>query len=259
MRQVKGGCVSNSQYHHGNALEDQLAAANAWWRDAGVDQVFVDEPLQLLNDKQSGTPIQSPDAASSAERDAQEHAAKAAGLSQDQLPAQLDTFCNWWLSAENSMAGSAGPRIPPRGKTGAELMVLVPMPEESDVELLLQGVQGKLVDNILRALCIAREDAYFASAMPSHTTFADWNSLAQWGLGAVTRQHVALAAPKRLLVLGGQMAQLLDIDAKSITAQLTSGEKIIPALAARAPEHLIANARQRARLWGRLLEWTTPA
>ncbi len=227
------------------SFADQLAAINAWWADAGVDHLFDDEPQALLREK-----IDSPEAPpKAAERTPEAQVAPVPSFDASTLPSSLEAFASWWLDPATELPLAHGNRVPARGTREASLMVLVPMPEAGDSDRLLAGDHGQLIANILRALGLTEDQAYFASALPCPTTMPDWPGLARAGLNAITERHIALAAPQRVLVLGDGMGQMLGL------AQGPGQLAEIPALAARAPEHLLAHPRQRARLWRALLDW----
>jgi DNA polymerase len=141
-------------------------------------------------------------------------------------------------------------------------MVLVPMPEDEDGERLLSGRKGQLVGNMLKAMGIAEDNAYLAAALPRHARHPDWAALAERNLGEVLRHHVALAAPRRLLVLGRKMLSLFGHDpaqASPIAGQIALEGLDLPVLAAVGPETLLDEPRFRKTLWRAWLEWTDEA
>lgn len=225
------------------SLSEQLGAAMDWWREAGVDCAFVDEPQAwlALDVEQLAPPASIAPAASSVEAPAP----AAPQFNSDGLPGELAAFRQWWTDPANPLPTGLGPRIAPSGPVGAALMLVVPMPEEADHAALLQGPQGAMLGVMLARLGFAREDCYFAAALPGHLPLPDWEGLAASGLGAVLAHHVALVQPRRLLLLGNALAE-----------QLGAALGDTPALSSFAPEHLLASPRQRARLWQRLLDWT---
>ncbi|WP_137679104.1 hypothetical protein [Aurantiacibacter suaedae] len=242
---VKGGPVLGFDNSPAGSFADQLAAINAWWADAGVDHLFDDEPQALLREQ-----VAAPDAMpKAADTSAQAEAELVPSFDPSTLPTSLEAFATWWKDPATELPLAHGTRVAARGPAEAPIMVLVPMPEAGDSERLLASAQGRLIANILRAMGLAEEQAYFASALPCPTTMPDWPGLARVGLSAITERHVALAAPQRVLVLGDGMGQMLGL------AQGQGQLADIPALAARAPEHLLAHPRQRARLWRALLDW----
>ena len=235
-----------------NSLAEHYAAALDWWRDAGVDYVFEDEVQALLSEKKD-VPAQAISIASAGGDEAQPSAIEP-DIAESDLPGDLVAFQKWWMEAEALKAGQSA-RIAPRGEVGAPLLFLVPMPEVDDREQLLSGPQGRMLANIARALGLAVDTPYFASALPSAITLPDWGGFASNGLGAALHRHIALAKPERVIVLGSKLPALLGHDASAPPETFTEIAGI-PALATFAPERLLDHPRQRARLWHRLLEWT---
>jgi DNA polymerase len=237
-------------------LAEQVAAAHDWWREAGVDSDFADAPHNWL--EKPPEPVDEPLPTTVPGKQAQPEMPPLGGPASS-WPQTLADFASWWLTDNLLETGGTAPRVPPRGVAGAELMVLVPMPEEGDRERLLSGRQGKLVGNMLAAMGIAEDAAYFAAALPRHARHPDWDTLAARDLGKVLIHHVKLAAPKRLLVLGRAMLPLFGHD----SAQ--AGQKPrrialegcgVPALVSFGPEALLETPRFRAGLWRGWLDWT---
>lgn len=242
------------------SLAEQLASAQAWWKDAGVDQAFLDAPRPWLApgiEGDEGTPAPPLQAAPLAPPEPPPP--PRIGGDRADWPRNLEGFARWWLSDDAFEAGGTGPRIPPRGPPGARLMILVAEPEAEDRDRLLSGPQGRLLDNILRAAGIAGNDAYVASVLPRHTPMADWHELAAAGLGEITRHHVALAAPDRLLVLGRNILSLIDHDP-------TKNHPVPAEINHEAPKPvvftgwdlatLLARTKARSTFWRGWLNWT---
>ncbi|TIX49947.1 hypothetical protein [Alteraurantiacibacter aquimixticola] len=236
-------------------LAEQFAAALDWWREAGVDHDFRDEAEALL---------QEPKAAKAAAEKLQQArkveeekpAPPAIGGDRANWPGSLEGFASWWMTEPSLDGDAVRDRVAPRGVVEADLMVLVPMPEAQDSEKLLSGPQGTLVSNMLRAMGVAEERAYIASALPRHMPLADWDGLGSAGLGEVLQHHIKLAAPKRLLVLGRDLMPVLGLEKRQAVAELSLGDSAIHLLASFGPENLLENARLRARLWHSWLDWT---
>lgn len=238
-------------------LADQFAAALDWWRDAGVDNDFVEQPVNMLAES-APPPAPSP-AAKAARQEAQPPVMARMGGEKANWPATLADFAGWWLTEPTLDEAPATNRVPPRGAAGAELMVLVPMPEAGDGEQLLSGKQGQLVTAMLRAMGIAPEVAYVAAALPRHMPVADWEALREAGLGQVLLHHITLAAPRRVLVLGQDVLPLLGLEKRQGVRNLPLAESGLPLLASLAPDILLGNPRSRADLWRRWLDWTGTA
>ena len=237
-------------------LTESIAAAQAWWREAGVDLAYHDEPAAWLSEDEDVPVAEAPpsirDAAPEPER-------PPIGGDRASWPADLAAFSRWWLEEASLDEGGTCPRIAPRGEAGAPLMMLVPMPEADDRESLLSGSEGRLLASLAIAMGLAPQQVYFASALPRHTLLPDWEDLAAGGLGKILRHHIALANPARVIVLGTRILPLLGHDpaqAAPAVSELAIQGREVPLLATYAPERLLGNARQRAGLWQRWLEWT---
>lgn len=240
------------------------AAAFDWWRDAGVDCAFVDDPQDWLAEARardqagSGAPRPVP-ARKVAETPAVTDIPRIGGP-RDQWPATLADFPSWWLS-EPSLAAAGLPRVPPAGPAQAGLMVLVAMPEEDDSETLLSGRAGRLLDAMLAAMGLPRAQTYIAAALPARIAAPDWTHLAETGMGDILAHHVALAAPRRMLVFGRSgISTLMGNDSPNNAANLDSfnhdGGRV-PAASAHDLEAMLARPALKAGIWSRWLEWTT--
>lgn len=252
--EVKTGWMARAP---SSTLEADIAAALGWWREAGVDAAFLDEPQAWLADLEAepkpAQPIRNPVAAPPAASE------PSVGGPAEQWPRNLTDFRRWWLYEPSLDEGGLAPRVAPTGEAGARLMILVPIPEETDREQLLSGPQGRLLDRFLRAAGLTRDQIYLASALPRHQTLPFWVELERQGMGNILAHHVALVAPARLLVLGRNILSLCGHDPAQGGAASTffnHEDGKIPALYEAGPERLLTNAQSRARLWKRWLDWT---
>ena len=246
-----------------DSLAAGLAAALDWWRDAGVDYDYTDDPRDWLPappPEPGARPIlQAPPPEPEPEK-------PHFGGSPENWPKTLADFAPWWLSEPLLDAGRTSDRVPPRGQANPALMILVPEPEAGDAETgrLLSARQGKLLTAMLAAMGLGEEDIYLASALPRATPAADWAGLKAAGLGAILAHHIALVAPARLLALGGNILPLLGHELPQnpailpIVNQHAAGQepKDIPALAAPDPATLLDRPNSKAGLWQRWLRWT---
>jgi len=252
-------------------IAEELAAAMEWWRSAGVDHDFTDDATAwFLSDEEETVSDATKEAGPGPSGEAQKRASAPTytpgkidsprvDFLGDTPPADLDAFREFWLSAPGlDVIGPRG-RVPPRGKAGAELMVLVVDPEETDMHSLLSGRQGRLLENILSAMGIAAQDVYFASALPRHTPMADTAAIAAGGMDAVLRYHIALVQPKRLIAFGAGLAAFLAQDVTNAETSLHEINHISPtppALMSEGIDSLMDMPRLKARFWRRWIEWS---
>ena len=250
---------------HGIAAN--IAAALAWWQEAGVDCAFADEPTCWLAENAgekpatgqpnapSGTPAQPAALRAPAPEPAK---LPPIGGDSEQWPQDLAGFADWWLAEPLLDDGRVAGRVSPRGAAGAPLMVLVEQPGPDDAERLLSGPAGDFLDSMLRAMGVAPESAYVAAVLTRHTPLPDWQQLGERGLGRVLAHHIHLAAPQRLICLGGNILPLLGNDLTQTTAGLhvfNHQGRTIPLLPARGLEAMV-RPRARAVFWQRWLDWT---
>ena len=242
------------------AALDSVAVASVlqWWREAGVEYSFADAAASWLDTPESEPESKSGPATYAAPLPPAPPPRPLIGGNPVNWPQDLAGFQAWWLTEPALDAGQLAGRVAPRGEAGAELMVLVDYPEAEDEERLLSGPLGKLLGAILTAMGIASDQTYFASVLPRHMPHPDWAELTETGLAELTRQHIALATPKRLICFGHPISSLLGHDpAKSADhfTQITHSHGAVAALMAPGLEDLMGRPRVKARLWQALLAW----
>lgn len=239
-------------------LEAQLAAALDWWRDAGVDAVFRDDPVNWIAPAKTEVDEFRPatDRPEVKGQRARADAAPADVKAFTELPETLADFTAWWMTDPALDGGRTAGRVPPRGEAGAKLMILVLEPEREDSETLLSGPQGRLLEAMLAAMGIAPGDAYVASILPRHTPHPDWDSLAAQGIGRVTAHHVALVRPRELIAFGQNIPSLMGNDLTNTSAHLRTFNHdgaTVPWLSDRSLSAMLERPRWKAGFWQRWL------
>ncbi|WP_421847309.1 hypothetical protein [Novosphingobium sp.] len=248
-------------------LGQALEAALGWWAEAGVDMAFVDAPQDWLAAEAPAPATRQTPALPPVEKRpprVSTQPVQAQPLAEDRSawPQKFEDFAAWWLS-EPSLAPRGARRFAPHGPKGAPLMVLVPMPADDDGETLLSGRTGKLLDAMLGAMGINPASVYRASALPARIALPDWAGLGAAGLGAVLQRHVALAAPKRMLIFGrADISALLGHDlahnAHHLRA-LNHENGSVPAGFEYDLETLLAKPGWKAGVWQRWLDGAAEA
>lgn len=234
-----------------------IAAALDWWRDAGVDGDFVDEPTRWLAPAEMAKPTGAELRPVTPPPPPPEPAKPT--IDRGAWPQDLAAFTAWWLSEPALDDGRVSGRVPPRGNRGADLMILVPDPERDDTDRLLSGPQGRLLDAMLATMGIAPDQVYLASALPRHMPMADWPALAEKGFGALLCHHVKLVAPRRLIALGNNILPLLSHDPAhnpAVSRSFNHDGLTVPFLAGRSLAALLERPRWKAGLWQGWLDWT---
>ena len=192
---------------------------------------------------------------------AQPQTAAAIASDRSKWPEKFEDFASWWLS-EPSLAPRGATRVAPVGPQGAALMVLVPMPAEDDGDTLLSGRTGQLLDAMISAFGVDPASVYRACALPARIALPDWAALGAAGLGAVLQRHVALAAPKRMLVFGrSDISALLAHGPAHNTHPLRAFNHeagSVPAGFEYDLETLLAKPGWKAGVWQRWLDGSSP-
>jgi DNA polymerase len=233
-----------------------FAAAIDWWRDAGVDNAFVDEPRSWFpaaaetapSTAKAGAPA-TPTATPVAEQPV------AAPIP---LPETLDAFHAWWMSTPALDGGRVSGRVPPRGAPSPTMMIVAPMPESSDREHLLAGPEGKLIDMFLDLAGLDHQRIYRASALPCHSPGADWAPQANGAATEALAHHIALVKPERLLVLGFNVLPLLrhaSAQGPAVSSEFNHEGATIPMLAVRRIPAVASLPRWKSVLWRAWLDW----
>lgn len=248
---------------HTHSLAEAVNAAHAWWLEAGVDCDFTNEPRNWL-ERTAREPQPQAEGNRVNPRPAAPSAPQASPMlaNRSEWPTALADFAGWWCTDPLLETPGTGQRLAPRGVPESELMVLVARPEQGDSGALLSGPEGQLVSNMLRAMGIADNRAYIAAALPRFVSHPDWAALGGGGLGEILRHLVALARPRRLLILGRQLLPLFEHGPAQDAApvQIIALEGVAPpVLVAVDPETLLRERRFRAALWKAWLEWTEGA
>lgn len=137
-------------------------------------------------------------------------------------------------------------------------MVILPQPMESDTDNLLSGAPGRFAEAILKAMQIEPHEAYLASALPAPLSLPDWPELASRGLGEVTRRHISLAKPHRVIAFDRSLASIFGVKPEMARepAAIEAGGNTLPLLLAPTLAELARSAQRRRNFWDRWLEWT---
>lgn len=233
-------------------LAADYAAALDWWRAAGVDCDYLDEPQTWLREPEvEAEPEPAPpprtaprqSATPALDRALTREPGAPIGGDRARWPDTLESFREYWLSERSLDDGALRDRVAPLGEPGAELMVLVGMPEEGDREALLSGTQGELLRRIFKAMGIAESASYIASALPRNTPLPEWDDLAARGLADLTCHHIGLAKPRRLIAFGRESVML----ARNCD---------VPILAPPRLETLARSPAHKRRFWHNWLEFS---
>jgi uracil-DNA glycosylase family 4 len=219
----------------------EARSALAWWLEAGVDVAVQEEPRDCL------TPAPRPKAAP--EPSPQPNLLQP---SQETLAELRD-----WLasSVQLPLAGPAAKRVLPHGPEQAPVMQHSDSPavEDAAAGQPIGGDAWKLAERMLAAIGIKAEEAYSASVSCFHAPGARMTPGDREACAEIARRHIALAKPKRLLLLGD--GPCLTLLGKRLVEARGHVHKVegVRTIATFHPRHLVNRPLDKSLAWKDLL------
>ncbi|CAM8670340.1 MULTISPECIES: uracil-DNA glycosylase family protein [Sphingobium] len=237
-------------------LQDDAATADAylaWWRLAGVDSAIGESPVNWLRPvaARPATPMAATITASIVEK-----------------PRTLESFLEW-LAHDPAQPERrwTGAQIAPSGPAQATLMVVTDLPDPFDIGegRLLADRAGLLFDAMLRAIGLHRDAIHLASLFTARPPGGMVEAADLVHAADRMRTHVALAQPRRLLLLGDRTIRaLMPTDGAASPdslRQFNHDGGIVPAVATFHPRLLLTQPAAKAECWRALqslIEETRP-
>lgn len=212
----------------------EAASALRWWLESGVDIAVQDDPRNWF-DRPAGPPAAEPS-------------------SPVEIPQTLEAFRGWLSSANAPLASPRSKAVLPQGQEGAEVMVLAEPPTRDELAsgMPIGGQAAELMKRMLQAIGMA-DQAYIANlacfaAPPGRLSDSQLEQCAE-----AARRHVALARPKRLLLLGDVPCRALL--GKPLLEGRSHVHKIegVRTVATFHPRQLLKRASDKALAWKDLL------
>ena len=214
--------------------EREAASALRWWLEAGVDAAIQEHPRNWLERAPSVAPVEEKPAV--------------------ELPDSLDAFQQWLSTGPDAPLASVRSKpVLPQGAEGAEVMILSEPPGRQELAdgSPVGGAAAELLERMLAAIGMAGQ-AYLANLACFHSTGRlSPQQLEQCATAA--RKHVALARPRRLLLLGDLPARALLgkplIEARGHVHKIEG----VRTIATIHPRQLLDRASDKALAWKDLL------
>jgi DNA polymerase len=219
----------------------EAMSALEWWLESGVDVLVDERPRNWLEEKQTPS-HQSESEPGSASPDE-------AGV-----PDSLPLFREWLASASTGAKGKSKPVLP-QGEEGAEVMLIAEAPgrEEAVAGTPIAGEAATLMERMLAAIGWNRSQAYFANLSCFYAPGAKPAAKDLQECAEAARTHIALAKPKRLLLLGDAPARALL--GKSLAEARGHLHRVegIRTIVTFHPRFLLDRPSDKARAWKDLL------
>jgi DNA polymerase len=221
----------------------EVRSALSWWLASGVDVAVQEGPRNWLKPKDPAAipalaePLPEPNVTLP---------------SHETLLALRD-----WLasSAQVPLASATARRILPHGPENAAVMLLSDAPalEDFTAGQPIGGQAWQLAQRMLAAIGLTSEDAYSASLSCFHSPGTRMSDKDRAACADIARDHVRLATPKRILLLGdGPSMALLGkrlVEARGHVHKIEG----VRTVATFHPRHLIKRPLDKALAWRDLL------
>ncbi|MDB5717235.1 MAG: uracil-DNA glycosylase superfamily protein [Sphingomonas bacterium] len=219
-------------------MQTGVLSALGWWQEAGIDMLVDDAPRDWLRPIAPAAPAP----------------AAIPDPTPDPLPATIAAL-HARLAAPGLVANAVSPPIPPSGDLASGLMLLTDMPESGDAAAgeLLTGDAGRLLDRMLAAIGRDRAAVYLAAIAPARPAGGRIAAEAVGELDRLALQHVILAQPKLLLLLGDAPARailgLSLAEARGRIHDLNQRGATVRVVATFPPRHLLREQGAKAKAW----------
>lgn len=216
-----------------------LAGLLEWWVEAGVDVAVQERPRDWLRQPAKHSPA--PQDSTNISEPSHETLAELRG----------------WLasSLQLPLASVTAKRILPHGPENAAIMMLSDAPALEDLAVgrPIGGDAWALAVKMLAAIGISPDEAYSASLSCIHAPGARMSEEERAACAEIARKHIALARPKRLLLLGdGPCRALLG---ETVVAARGRVHKVegVRTVATFHPRMLLNRPGDKAKAWADLL------
>jgi DNA polymerase len=228
-------------------MADSVAlSALDWWAEAGVDTLVDDLPRDWL--------AAAPTAADAGAEVVPILPTPAAAVT---LPDTLDAL-RAFLLANAAIPGPANARLDAIGDPSSGVAVVVDMPEAEDRSSgrLLSGEVGALFDRMLGAIKLERTQLYLIPFSPARPTTGRLSEAHVQKLKPLLLHHLALVAPKKLLLLGDAPALALlgqpAAKVRDAKHDVSIGSLMVPSVASIHPRLVHLKREWRPLIWADL-------
>lgn len=220
----------------------EARSALAWWLEAGVDVAVQEEPRDWLKP----APARS------------KPAVEAPPQSNLVQPTQetLSELQDWLASSvQLPLAGPAAKRVLPHGPEHAAIMLLSDSPalEDAAAGQPIGGEAWKLTERMLAAIGIKVDEAYSASLSCFHSPGTRMSPGDRAACAEIARRHIALAKPKRLLLLGDGPSQALLGKPLPLARGHVHKVEGVRTVVTFHPRHLVNRPLDKSQAWKDLL------
>lgn len=226
------------------ALESLLE----WWRLAGVDVLVDDTPRDWLR---VAPPAEMP-------RSPATPTVPAAPTLPDSLSALDERLC-----APDFLPLLGNARLAGSGDTASGIMILTDMPDPGDLDAgqLFAGPVGRLLDAMLAAIGLSREQVHVAPVLPGRSADGNIDPAVHAEAVRLAAHRVTLAGPRAVLLFGDATTRAMCgtnlAETRNSNPALNHVSGQVSAIATFHPRFLLQHPARKADAWKdlrRLLE-----
>ncbi len=235
-------------------LRAEAESLIGWWRDAGVDVLIDEAPRDWLAEARPA-PRDLPAVAPTAEGSARQVPASAARKA-PVLPLALADLVEWLANDTQTLADyPVRQRLRPEGDPSNGPMIVTDVPERGDAVAghLLSGEIGALFDKMIAAWKIDRARIYLTAMAPGRPASGQIDPVSLELLGPILVQHIRLAAPKKLWLMGEAASRAVlgtnVAEARGRLHHINYGGVTVEAIATLHPRVLLREPKSKARVW----------
>lgn len=267
---------------HNNHMNNHRIADSylSWWTLAGVDALVGETPAGWLET----VPVNDNARKGSTERAAEHIAVEPPPLPEILLkkertadpgseapvifPETWDAFQQWLAKGDNVPGLQWDDRrVLPSGAAHAKLMLITAWPDMDDQRAgaLFCGEPGRLLDNMLKAIGLNRDDCYLASLAITRPAGGRCQPEDLPELERLFQHHLRLAAPQRLLLIGSDITgiltgerlpaargRLLDLGNHLNLSDNSDNKASLPIAAVPHPTIMLSRPAQKSAAWDSL-------
>lgn len=165
-----------------------------------------------------------------------------------------------WLASSPDVPGLQWDdrRVLPQGDPNAKLMLVTAWPEMDDQRAgaLFCGEPGRLLDNMLKAIGLTRDNIYLASLAITRPAGGRCQPEDLPDLERLFHHHLRLAAPQRLLLIGSDITGILTGQrlqaARGRLLNVGEASSSLPVAAVPHPAIMLSRPAQKSAAWDSL-------
>lgn len=234
----------------GKILADSILS---WWRDAGVEYLCADQPINWLEEQPQARPVvDEPNRSATISKNPVEAPAPA----RTDWPGEFSALVTALASDPFLPGNSYSPaRAAPVSVNNAAVMVIVDFPEEDDLQAgtFGHGPVGKLLHAMLKACGFAPDEVHITALAHSRPASGAIPQQDVSLLAKFAQHQIKVATPERVLLLGTAVSEALTgkelMEARGFLPDFNQDGGNLAVVVTFHPRTLLARPVLKAQAW----------